>query len=132
MTIAKPEQLSLLDSCSEEGAIARAPQFSTGAEAAPPEGSKSFPQSYVTPPLSPSQRLHKTRQPLQTYRRDGVTYQLEKIHCGKPNCKSCPHGPYWYAYWKSSGKTRSKYIGKRLPWQERESDSEQNAQEPAN
>lgn len=127
----KPEQLSLLESSSEGVAIARGVEFSTGAEAAPPEGSRGFPQSYVTLPISPSQRLHKTRQAVQIHRRDGVTYQLEKIYCGKPNCQSCPHGPYWYAYWKSSGKTRSKYIGKRLPWQESESDFDQNAQKPA-
>jgi hypothetical protein len=43
----------------------------------------------------------------------GVTYRLEKVFCGK-GCKGCPHGPYWYGYWKEGGKTRSKYIGKRL------------------
>ena len=25
------------------------------------------------------------------------------------------HGPYWYAYWKEDGRTRSQYIGKELP-----------------
>ena len=42
-----------------------------------------------------------------------ITYRLEKVSCGK-NCKGCPHGPYWYGYWRESGKTRSKYIGKNL------------------
>ena len=42
-----------------------------------------------------------------------MTYRLEKVSCGK-NCKGCPHGPYWYAYWREGGKTRSKYIGKNL------------------
>jgi len=43
----------------------------------------------------------------------GVTYRLVKVFCGK-GCKGCPHGPYWYGYWKEGGKTRSKYIGKTL------------------
>jgi hypothetical protein len=42
-----------------------------------------------------------------------ITYRLEKVSCGK-GCKGCPHGPYWYGYWREGGKTRSKYIGKRL------------------
>lgn len=50
---------------------------------------------------------------VQTIRTSKVTYQLEKIKCGKA-CKGCPHGPYWYAYWKEAGKTRTKYIGKKL------------------
>jgi len=41
----------------------------------------------------------------------GISYQLEKILCGK-NCKGCPHGPYWYAYFRKSGKVVSRYIGK--------------------
>jgi hypothetical protein len=44
---------------------------------------------------------------------DSMTYRLERVSCGK-GCKGCPHGPYWYGYWKEGGKTRSKYIGKRL------------------
>jgi len=23
----------------------------------------------------------------------------------------CPHGPYYYAYWKENGKLKKKYIG---------------------
>lgn len=42
-----------------------------------------------------------------------VTYQLEYIQCGKPKCQKW-HGPYWYAYWSSGGRTRSLYIGKSL------------------
>ena len=42
-----------------------------------------------------------------------ITYRLEKVSCGK-NCKGCPHGPYWYGYWREGGKTHSKYIGKSL------------------
>jgi len=42
-----------------------------------------------------------------------ITYRLEKVSCGK-NCKGCPHGPYWYGYWREGGKTHYKYIGKSL------------------
>jgi len=42
-----------------------------------------------------------------------VTYRQEWVYCGK-ECKTCPHGPYWYCYWKEDGKTRTKYIGKVL------------------
>jgi hypothetical protein len=42
-----------------------------------------------------------------------VTYQLERVQCGKPKCRRW-HGPYWYAYWSAGGRTRSLYIGKTL------------------
>ena len=44
-----------------------------------------------------------------------VSYRLESVACGKPGCTKCPHGPYWYAYWREGGRVRSRYIGKRLP-----------------
>jgi hypothetical protein len=34
------------------------------------------------------------------------------IRCGKQNCGRCPHGPYWYAYWREDGRRRSRYIGR--------------------
>ena len=43
-----------------------------------------------------------------------VSYRLEQVNCGKPGCSKCPHGPYWYAYWREGGKVRSKYIGRKL------------------
>jgi hypothetical protein len=46
------------------------------------------------------------------------TYRPERVRCGKESCKCADghlHGPYWYAYWSEGGKTRSQYIGKRLP-----------------
>jgi hypothetical protein len=49
---------------------------------------------------------------------DNRTYRLESIKCGKEKCKCAKgklHGPYWYAYWSEHGKTKSQYIGKRLP-----------------
>ena len=40
-----------------------------------------------------------------------VTIKEERIKCGK-SCLMCPHGPYYYAYWKSeNGKLKKKYIG---------------------
>lgn len=43
-----------------------------------------------------------------------VSYQQQHIRCGR-SCGSCPHGPYWYAYWKEDGRSRSQYIGRHLP-----------------
>lgn len=51
----------------------------------------------------------------------GITYQFERVSCGKPRCSRCrrgpAHGPYWYAYWWSArrGRTVAKYVGKKLP-----------------
>ncbi len=44
-----------------------------------------------------------------------ITFRYETVRCGKENCTRCPHGPYWYAYWKENGRTRSRYIGRTLP-----------------
>lgn len=44
-----------------------------------------------------------------------ITYRLESVKCGKPGCGSCPHGPYWYAYYRDGGRLRSRYIGRELP-----------------
>jgi hypothetical protein len=44
-----------------------------------------------------------------------VRYRQEEVRCGKPSCTTCPHGPYWYAYWKEDGRTRKRYIGRQLP-----------------
>jgi len=44
-----------------------------------------------------------------------VTYRQEHVRCGRANCTRCPHGPYWYAYWREGGRLRSRYIGKQLP-----------------
>ena len=44
-----------------------------------------------------------------------VSYRSEEVVCGKPGCTKCPHGPYWYAYWREGGRVRSRYIGKNLP-----------------
>lgn len=44
-----------------------------------------------------------------------VTFRQEMVKCGKEKCTRCPHGPYWYAYWREDGRTRSRYVGKELP-----------------
>jgi hypothetical protein len=44
-----------------------------------------------------------------------VSYRLQSVRCGKPGCTRCPHGPYWYAYWREGGRSRTRYIGKNLP-----------------
>jgi hypothetical protein len=46
------------------------------------------------------------------------TYRLERVRCGSKKCRCASgelHGPYWYAYWSEGGRTRSQYIGKKLP-----------------
>ncbi|MGD9673686.1 MAG: hypothetical protein AB7U98_09435 [Candidatus Nitrosocosmicus sp.] len=37
----------------------------------------------------------------------------EYVKCGKEFCLQCPHGPYYYAYWKDSTtkKLKKKYLG---------------------
>lgn len=44
-----------------------------------------------------------------------VSVRQQMVKCSKANCRSCPHGPYWYAYWRENGKVRSRYIGRHLP-----------------
>ena len=53
------------------------------------------------------------RREVETVRK--VTYRQEHVRCGRDNCTRCPHGPYWYAYWREEGRLRSRYIGKDLP-----------------
>jgi uncharacterized protein DUF6788 len=50
-----------------------------------------------------------------------LTLRYETVRCGKANCTRCPHGPYWYAYWKEDGRTRSRYVGRTLPQRARQS-----------
>jgi hypothetical protein len=40
-----------------------------------------------------------------------LTYQLRFVLCGKRACRKL-HGPYWYAYFKKNGRTRTRYIGR--------------------
>jgi hypothetical protein len=60
----------------------------------------------------------KQHEVLQAHRTSHNTYRLERVRCGKEVCKcrkGSLHGPYWYAYWIENGKTKSQYIGKKLP-----------------
>jgi len=46
------------------------------------------------------------------------TYRLQSVRCGSKKCRCTSgelHGPYWYAYWSEGGRTRSQYVGKKLP-----------------
>jgi len=43
-----------------------------------------------------------------------VRLRKQMIKCGKESCTTCPHGPYWYAYWWETGRRRSRYIGRLL------------------
>lgn len=68
----------------------------------------------------PSQLRVSSRGPAErAFSLGGVTYQLERVKCGKRRCQRCKkgpaHGPYWYAYYWSKTRTVSKYVGKQLP-----------------
>lgn len=43
-----------------------------------------------------------------------VSLRQQLVKCGRSSCTMCPHGPYWYAYWREDGKRKSKYIGRLL------------------
>lgn len=58
------------------------------------------------------------RRVLEERKATNKTYRLEEVRCGKKNCRCAEarlHGPYWYAYWTEGGRTKSQYIGKKLP-----------------
>lgn len=58
------------------------------------------------------------RQLVEEHKTHNKTYRLESVRCGKKNCRCADgplHGPYWYAYWSEGGRTKSQYIGKKLP-----------------
>ncbi len=46
--------------------------------------------------------------------RTRVSLQQRMVRCGKAGCTRCPHGPYWYAYWREDGRRRSRYVGRLL------------------
>ena len=47
---------------------------------------------------------------------ENATIREEFVKCGKESCDRCPHGPYYYAYWKDNtkdnmkNKLRKKYL----------------------
>jgi hypothetical protein len=44
-----------------------------------------------------------------------LRFRQEEVRCGRSTCTRCPHGPYWYAYWREGGRPRKRYIGRHLP-----------------
>ena len=44
-----------------------------------------------------------------------VSFRQQYVRCGKAACSRCPHGPYWYAFWREGARVRSRYVGKELP-----------------
>lgn len=60
----------------------------------------------------PVEADHDGRNVVERRRAGAVTLQLEHVRCGKDSCRSCPHGPYWYAYFRQGRRIRSVYIGK--------------------
>ena len=44
---------------------------------------------------------------------ENATIRKEYVKCYNEFCLSCPHGPYYYAYWRSNGKKlNKKYLGR--------------------
>lgn len=43
------------------------------------------------------------------------TFRQEYVRCGKSTCKTCPHGPYWYEYWREGARVRKRYVGRTRP-----------------
>jgi len=39
------------------------------------------------------------------------TFRAEYIRCGR-KCHGCPHGPYWYGYYREGKRLRKRYFGK--------------------
>jgi len=63
-------------------------------------------------------RAVTSRQIVEEHKTANKTYRLEEVRCGKKNCHCAEgklHGPYWYAYWSERGRTKSQYVGKKLP-----------------
>lgn len=45
---------------------------------------------------------------------EGARYALRWQMCGKANCRSCPHGPYWYRVFRQGNREAYRYVGKDL------------------
>lgn len=44
-----------------------------------------------------------------------VRYYQREVACGRTRCRTCPHGPYWYASWSEAGRKQTMYLGRDLP-----------------
>jgi hypothetical protein len=42
-------------------------------------------------------------------------FRSEYVRCGKDGCNTCPHGPYWYGYFRVGTRVHKRYFGKRDP-----------------
>ena len=76
----------------------------------------------ITSERATRKRVTGKRKVVEEQKKDRRTYRLEGVRCGKEQCKCAsgkPHGPNWYAYWSEGGRTRSKYVRKRLPSKKR-------------
>lgn len=63
-------------------------------------------------------RAVDNREVVEERRTNYRTYRFEGVRCGKEKCKCASgelHGPNWYAYWSEGGRTKSQYVGKKLP-----------------
>mgnify|MGYP001604965825 CR=1 FL=1 len=56
------------------------------------------------------EKLVNTGRPLESF-----SYVQVPIWCKKVECRSCPHGPYWYARYRAGRKVKAIYIGRSLP-----------------
>lgn len=75
-------------------------------------------QELITADRISSKRVVDGREMVEERRTTYHTYRLEGVRCGKEKCRCASgelHGPYWYAYWSEGGRTRSQYVGKKLP-----------------
>lgn len=67
-------------------------------------------------PDKQAQLISKPNREVVEQKKEGyITYQLERVKCGKKSCKCMRgklHGPYWYGYQRKNGKLQSWYIGK--------------------
>lgn len=74
--------------------------------------------AWISDLLEGSERVNEAPGAEGRQHRSHKTFRQEMIRCGKKGCRCTEgklHGPYWYAYWSEGGKTKSQYVGKRLP-----------------
>jgi hypothetical protein len=59
------------------------------------------------------QELETRRSEIDSTLPSNRTIREEYVKCGKEFCSHCPHGPYYYTYWKDSAtkKLKKKYLG---------------------
>ncbi len=63
--------------------------------------------------ISKFQEMEARRSQIDSTFPTNHTIREEFVKCGKEYCLQCPHGPYYYAYWKDieTKKLKKKYIG---------------------